>query len=74
MQLINLAYAWNRLPVIDHTWPNMKIHLCDTQDNLSALPTASAMYHQQNHFLHQVNIATMADMVAQLLMENQAHH
>ena len=79
MQLINLAYAifakqpillqdlhaWNRLLVIDRTWPNMKIHLRDAQDDQSALPTASAMYHQQNLFPHQVNIATMADMVAQ---------
>jgi hypothetical protein len=88
MQLINLAYVifakqpillqdlrtWNRLPLADRTWPNMKTHLRDAQDDLSALPTASAMYHQQAPFPHQANIATITDMVAQRLMDNQAHH
>ena len=32
------------------------------------------MYHQQGPFPHQANITSMADMVAQRLMENQAHH
>ena len=78
IQLINLAYVifakqpillqdlhdWNRMPVADCTWPNMKAHLCSAQDDVNALPNAASMYHQQAPFPPQANIATIADMVA----------
>ena len=56
-----------------HFWYGKLAKLVGLND-LSALPSASAMYHQQAPFLHQASIAIMADMVAQRLMENQAHH
>ena len=88
MQLINLAYVifakqpillqdlrdWNRMPAPDRTWTNMKTHLRTAQDDLNALPNASALYHQQVPYPHQANIATIADAVAQRLMDVQAHY
>jgi hypothetical protein len=59
---------WNRRPVLDRTWPNMIEHFRDAQADLSALPTAADVYHQQPP--HQANsVATIADMVAQRLLD-----
>jgi hypothetical protein len=82
-QMIDLAYVifakqpilqpdlrlWNRKPVADRTWDNMMEHLCDAQIDLSSLPTAGDMYHQQPP--HQTNITTMAELVAQRLLDDQ---
>jgi hypothetical protein len=59
---------WNRRPVLDRTWPNMIEHFRDAQADLSALPTAADVFHQQPP--HQANsVATIADMVAQRLLD-----
>jgi hypothetical protein len=59
---------WNRLPVVDRTWANMLEHFRTAQADLSALPTTADIYHQQPP--HQANaVATMADLVAQRLLD-----
>jgi hypothetical protein len=82
-QMIDLAYVifakqtilqpdlplWNRKPVADRTWENMMEHLRDAQADLSSLPIAGEMYHQAP--THQANIATMAELVTQRLLEDQ---
>jgi hypothetical protein len=82
-QMIDLAYVifakqpilqqdlrlWNRKPLADRTWPNMMQHLRDAQTDLSSLPNAGDIYHQQP--AHQANIATMAELVAQRLLDDQ---
>jgi hypothetical protein len=85
-QLIDLAYVifakqpilqpdlrlWNRKPAAERTWDNMMIHLRDAQADLSSLPTAGDMYNQRPH--HEANITTMADLVAQRLLDDQRAH
>jgi hypothetical protein len=59
---------WNRRPILDRTWPNMIAHFRDAQADLSALPIAADIYHHQPP--HQANsVATIADMVAQRLLD-----
>jgi hypothetical protein len=60
---------WNRRPAIDRTYANFTQHLRDAQSDLSALPTAGDVYHQQPP--HQANIATIADLVMHRLLEDQ---
>jgi hypothetical protein len=60
---------WNRKPIADRTWPNMMSHFREAQSDLSSLPTAGDIYHQQP--AHQANIATMVDLVAQRLLAEQ---
>jgi hypothetical protein len=81
-QMIDIAYVifakepilqqdlrlWNRKPLQDRTWPNMMDHFREAQADLSSLPTAGDIYHQQPA-AHQANLATMADLVAQRLLE-----
>jgi hypothetical protein len=81
-QMIDLAYVifakqpilqqdlrlWNRKPIADRTWVNMMTHLCDAQTDLSSLPSAGDIYHQQP--AHQANVSTMADLVAQRLLDD----
>mmetsp|Transcript_2257 Transcript_2257/g.3161 ORF Transcript_2257/g.3161 Transcript_2257/m.3161 type:complete len:106 (-) Transcript_2257:326-643(-) len=52
----------------------MKTHLRTAQDDLNALQNAASLYCQQAPYPHQANIATITNMVAQRLMDNQAHH
>jgi hypothetical protein len=81
-QMIDLAYIifacqpilqpdlrlWNCRPTIEHTWANMLQHFRDAQSNLSYLPTAGDVFHQQP--FHQANaVSEMADLVAQHLLE-----
>ena len=61
---------WTRRPDGDRTWPNMMLHFREAQADLSSLPTAGDIYHQQP--AHQANIAAMADLVAQRLIDEQA--
>jgi hypothetical protein len=82
-QMIDLAYVifakqpllqpdlrlWNRRPAVERTYPNFIQHLRDAQSDLSALPTASDIYHQQPP--HHANLATIADLVLQRLVEEQ---
>jgi hypothetical protein len=82
-QMIDLAYVifakqtilqqdlrlWNRLPIAERTWTNMTQHFRDAQTDFSSLPTAGDVFHQQPS--HQANIATMADLVAQCLLDDQ---
>jgi hypothetical protein len=82
-QMIDLAYVifakqtilqqdlrtWNRRPATERTWPNMTEHLRDAQTDLSSLPTAGDVYHQQPP--HQANVATLADLVLQRLLDEQ---
>ena len=59
---------WNRRPPAERTWANMLIHFRDAQSDLSSLPTAGDIFHQQP--AHQANaVATMADLVAQRLLD-----
>jgi hypothetical protein len=44
-------------------------HLRDAQTDLSSLPAAGDIYHQQAPL--QANVATMAELVAQRLLEDQ---
>jgi hypothetical protein len=82
-QMIDLAYVsfakqtimqhadlrlWNRKPVAEHTWDHMMEHLRDAQSDLSSLLTAGDMYHQEPP-PHQANITTMAELVAQRLLD-----
>jgi hypothetical protein len=47
----------------------MTQHFRDAQTDLSSLPTAGDVFHQQPS--HQANVATMADLVAQRLLDDQ---
>jgi hypothetical protein len=81
-QMIDLAYVilarqpilqqdlrlWNRRPTIERTWANMLQHFRDAQTNLSYLPTAGDVFHQQP-FHQAIAVAEMADLVAQCLLE-----
>ena len=59
---------WNRRPPPERTWANMLEHFRDAQSDLSSLPTAGDVFHQQPH--HQANsVATIADLVAQRLLD-----
>lgn len=83
-QMIDLAYVifakqpilqqdlrlWNRKPLAERTWANMMTHLRDAQTDLSSLPSAGDIYHQQPP--HQANVATMAELVAQRLLDDQS--
>jgi hypothetical protein len=83
-QMMDLAYVifakqpilqqdlrlWNRIPFADRTWANMMQHLRDAQTDLSSLPSAGDIYHQQPP--HQANVATMAALVAQRLLDDQS--
>ena len=86
-QMIDLAYVifarqpilqqdlrlWNRRPTIERTWVNMLQHFRDAQTDLSYLPTAGDVFHQQP--FHQANaVAEMADLVAQRLLETMPPH
>ena len=81
-QMMDLAYVifarqpilqqdlrlWNRRPVVERTWPNMLEHFRDAQSDLSSLPSAGDIFHQQPP--HQANaVAAMADLVAQRLLD-----
>ena len=86
-QMIDLAYVifarqpilqqdlhlWNRRPAIVRTWAHMLQHFRDAQTDLSYLPTAGDVFHQQP--FHQANaVAEMADLVAQRLLETMPPH
>ena len=86
-QMIDLAYVifarqpilqqdlrlWNRRPPILRTWAHMLQHFRDAQTDLSYLPTAGDVFHQQP--FHQANaVAEMADLVAQRLLETMPPH
>lgn len=81
-QMMDLAYVifarqpilqqdlrlWNRRPLVDRTWAAMLDHFRDAQSDLSSLPNAGDVFHQQP--AHQANAATtMADLVAQRLLD-----
>ena len=81
-QMIDMAYVifarqpilqqdlrlWNRRPVGERTWANMLDHFRDAQSDLSSLPNAGDVFHQQPP--HQANsVAAMADLVAQRLLD-----
>jgi hypothetical protein len=81
-QMIDLAYVilakepilqqdlrlWNRRPIADRTWPNMLTHFREAQLDLSSLPIAGDIFHQQPP--HHANSAiTIADLVAQRLLD-----
>jgi hypothetical protein len=55
--------SWNRMTTVQRTWANMITHFHEAQEDLSSLPTAGDMFHQAN------SMSTMADLVAQLLLE-----
>jgi hypothetical protein len=82
-QMIDLAYVmifakqtilqqdlriWNRRPAEEHTWTNMTQHLREAQTDLSSLPTAGDVFHQQPP--HQANVASIADQVVQRLLDD----
>lgn len=88
MQLVNLGYmvfsrqaillqdlrTWNHRPVAERTYTHMKTHMRNAQDDLSSLPiSAGQMYHQQPPPPFQANVAEMADMVAQQLLQHPSH-
>jgi hypothetical protein len=59
---------WNRRPLPDRTWPNMLVHFREAQADLSSLPVAADVYHQQTP--HQANsVSVIADLVAQRLLD-----
>jgi hypothetical protein len=59
---------WNRRPPAERTWGNMLTHFRDAQSDLSSLPTAGDIFHQQP--AHQANaVSAMADLVAQRLLD-----
>jgi hypothetical protein len=60
---------WNRCPVAKHMHANLTQHLRDTQTDLSSLPTAGDICHQPP--AHQANMATIADIVLQRLLDKQ---
>lgn len=84
-QMIDLAYvifakqpilqqdlrAWNRLPLLERTWLNMMTHFREAQTDLSSLPTAGDIFHQQPA-AHQANLTTMVDLVTQRLLDEQS--
>ena len=60
---------WNRRPAAERTYVNFTQHLRDAQTDLSSLPTAGDFCHQQPP--HQANIANIADLVVQRLLDDQ---
>jgi hypothetical protein len=59
---------WNRRPIPERTWANMIDHFREAQTDLSSLPTAGGVYHQQPP--HHANSAvTIADLVTQRLLD-----
>jgi hypothetical protein len=60
---------WNRRPVAERMYANLTQHLRDTQTDLSSLPTAGDVCHQPP--AHQANMATIADLVLQCLLDEQ---
>jgi hypothetical protein len=82
-QMDNLAYVifakqsilqpdlrlWNRRPVSERTYTNLTHHLRDAQADLRSLPAAGDVCHQQP--AHQANMATIADLVLQRLLDEQ---
>jgi hypothetical protein len=60
---------WNRRPVAERTYANLTQHLRDAQTDLSSLPTAGNVCHQQP--AHQANMATIADLALQRLLDEQ---
>jgi hypothetical protein len=60
---------WNRRPVAERTYANLTQHLRDAQTYLSSLPTAGDVCHQQP--AHQANMATIADLALQRLLDEQ---
>lgn len=84
-QMINLAYvllakqpalqfdlrSWLRRPVADKTWTNMLTHFREAVFDLRSLPTAGDAYHHQHH---QANMAVMADLVAQRILDAQLEY
>ena len=56
--------AWNRKPLIERTYEAMLTHFHDAQADLCALPTAGNIFHQA------YAITTMADLVAQRLLDH----
>ena len=81
-QSVNLAYvifarqpillqdlrAWNKKTANEKTWPNMKIHLREAQDDLSSLPVAGSMFPNAQ----QANFTAMTDQLGQRLLHEQA--
>ena len=58
---------WNRRPVAERTHANLTQHLRDAQTDLSSLPTAGDVCHQQP--AHQANMAAIADLVLHRLLD-----
>ena len=81
-QSVNLAYvifarqpillhdlrAWNKKTAADKTWPNMKTHLREAQDDLSSLPVAGSMFPNAQ----QANFTAISDIVNHRLLHEQA--
>jgi hypothetical protein len=61
---------WTRRPAPERTLQNMITHFREAQIDLSNLPTAGDIYHQQP--THEANITTMAALVTQHIMDEQA--
>jgi len=55
--------VWNATPTINRTWTSMIHHFRSAQKSLSILPTAGTMFLQAN------TVSTMADIVAQRLLD-----
>ena len=82
-QAVNLAYiifarqpillqdlrAWHKKPAAKKTWPNMKVHLREAQDDLSSLPVAGSMHPNPQ----QANFATITEIVTQRILQEQAN-
>jgi hypothetical protein len=82
-QMVDLAYVifakqpllqpdlrlWNKRPAVERTYANFVQHLRDAHSDLSALPTAGDVCHQQPP--HHANLATIADLVLQRILEEQ---
>jgi hypothetical protein len=83
-QMVDLAYVifakqpilqpdlrlWHRKPIIDRTWANMLQHFREAQNDLSTIPTAADVYHQQP--VHHANaVTTMADTVNTALQQRE---
>jgi hypothetical protein len=60
---------WNRRPVAERTHANLTQHLRKAQTDLSSLPTAGDVCHRPP--AHQANMATIADLVLQRLLDEQ---
>ena len=67
--LLHDLRLWTRRPVNERTLQHMITHFREAQTDLSNLPTAGDIYHRQP--AHKANITTMADLVAQRLMDEQ---